>query len=134
MYQMDGFVKKMLIGSIIGAIAVTIWRTKNPNFNEQLNQKAIERMEADAAEVEDDLWCYGGIFNHLEFEKEYLAWSDSNDNYVAQVLFTGDHHTDPRLMVVRAESDNRVVQVVMLRSYEEHNKMIMQMQQSEVPD
>lgn len=138
MYKMDSFTKKMFVGTLIAAFAVSAWRAKIPNWNEQLAKKAAEdqqqfRISTEAAVTEDGRWCYGGIFDHLELEKEYVAWIDGDDRYIAQQLYTGDHYSDPRIMVVREESTGDTVQVMLLKSYEEWNKVTMALQQ-EVPD
>lgn len=138
MYKMDGFTKKMFTGTLIAAFAVSAWRAKIPDWDEQLARKATEdqqqfRISTEAAVTEDGRWCYGGIFDHLELEKEYVAWIDGEDRYIAQQLYTGDHYSDPRIMVVREESTGNTVQVMLLKSYEEWNKVTMTLQQ-EVPD
>lgn len=138
MYKMDSFVKKMFIGSIIAAFAVTAWRTKIPDWDEQIAKKLAAdeqqfRISTEAAVTEDGRWCYGGIFDHLELEKEYVAWISGEDRYIAQQLYTGDHYSDPRIMVVREESTGDTVQVMLLKSYEEWNKITMALQK-EVPD
>lgn len=138
MYKMDGFTKRMLIVTLIAAFAVSAWRAKIPDWDEQLARKAAEdeqqfRISTEAAVTEDGRWCYGGIFDNLEVEKEYIAWVSSEDRYIAQQLYTGDHYSDPRIMVVREESTGNTVQVMLLKSYEEWNKITMALQQ-EVPD
>ena len=139
MYKMDSFTKKMLAGTLIAAFAVSAWRAKIPNWDEQLAAKrAAEdeqqfRVSTEATVTEDGRWCYGGIFDHLEVEKEYVAWISGDDRYIAQQLYTGDHYSDPRIMVVREESTGNTVQVMLLKSYEEWNKITMALQQ-EVPD
>lgn len=138
MYKMDGFTKKMFVGTLIAAFAVSAWRAKIPNWDEQLARKAAEdeqqfRISTEAAVTEDGRWCYGGIFDNLELEKEYVAWISDDDRYIAQQLYTGDHYSDPRIMVVREESTGNTVQVMLLKSYEEWNKITMA-QQQEVPD
>ena len=138
MYKMDSFTKKMFVGTLIAAFAVSAWRAKIPNWDEQLARKAAEdeqqfRISTEAAVTEDCRWCYGVIFDHLEVEKEYIAWVSSEDRYIAQQLYTGDHYSDPRIMVVREESTGNTVQVMLLKSYEEWNKVTMALQQ-EVPD
>lgn len=138
MYKMDGFTKKMFTGTLIAAFAVSAWRAKIPDWDEQLARKAAEdeqqfRISTEAAVTEDGRWCYGGIFDHLEVEKEYVAWISGDDRYIAQQLYTGDHYSDPRIMVVREESTGDTVQVMLLKSYEEWNKVTMALQQ-EVPD
>lgn len=138
MYKMDRFTKRMFIVTLIAAFAVSAWRTKIPDWDEQLARKAAEdeqqfRISTEAAVTEDGRWCYGGIFDHLELEKEYVAWISGDDRYIAQQLYTGDHYSDPRIMVVREESTGDTVQVMLLKSYEEWNKVTMALQQ-EVPD
>jgi hypothetical protein len=138
MYKMDRFTKRMFIVTLIAAFAVSAWRTKIPDWDEQLARKAAEdeqqfRISTEAAVTEDGRWCYGGIFDHLEVEKEYVAWISGEDRYIAQQLYTGDHYSDPRIMVVREESTGDTVQVMLLKSYEEWNKVTMALQQ-EVPD
>lgn len=138
MYKMDRFTKRMFIVTLIAAFAVSAWRTKIPDWDEQLTRKAAEdeqqfRISTEAAVTEDGRWCYGGIFDHLEVEKEYVAWISGDDRYIAQQLYTGDHYSDPRIMVVREESTGDTVQVMLLKSYEEWNKITMA-QQQEVPD
>ena len=139
MYKMDSFTKKMFIVTLIAAFAVSAWRAKIPNWDEQLARKAAEdeqqyRISTEAAEIDGDRWCYGGIFDHLELEKEYVAWISSEDRYIAQQLYTGDHYSDPRIMVVREESTGNTVQVMLLKSYEEWNEITRKAQQQEVPD
>lgn len=138
MYKMDSFTKKMFVGTLIATFAVSAWRAKIPDWDEQLARKAAEdeqqfRISTEAAVTEDGRWCYGGIFDHLELEKEYVAWISGDDRYIAQQLYTGDHYSDPRIMVVREESTGDTVQVMLLKSYEEWNKITMALQQ-EVPD
>lgn len=138
MYKMDRFTKRMFIVTLIAAFAVSAWRTKIPDWDEQLARKAAEdeqqfRISTEAAVTEDGRWCYGGIFDHLELEKEYVAWISGDDRYIAQQLYTGDHYSDPRIMIVREESTGNTVQVMLLKSYEEWNKITMALQQ-EVPD
>ena len=135
MYKMDSFTKKMFTGTLIAAFAVSAWRAKD----EQLAKKAAEdeqqfRISTEAAVTEDGRWCYGGIFDHLELEKEYVAWISSEDRYIAQQLYTGDHYSDPRIMVVREESTGNTVQVMLLKSYEEWNEITRKALQQEVPD
>ena len=139
MYKMDSFTKKMFTGTLIAAFAVSAWRAKIPNRDEQLAKKAAEdeqqfRISTEAAVTEDGRWCYGGIFDHLELEKEYVAWISSEDRYIAQQLYTGDHYSDPRIMVVREESTGNTVQVMLLKSYEEWNEITRKALQQEVPD
>lgn len=127
---MDKFTKRMFIVSIIGAIGVTIWRNAVDSATEQrlaLDEQQF-RISTEAAEV-DGCWCYGGVLAHLELEKQYVAWRTATDDYIAQQLYTGDHWSDPRILVVTEYSTGQVVQVAMLKSYESQNATA-----SEVPD
>lgn len=117
---MDKFTKGMFIVSIIGAIGVTIWRDAVDSATEQklaLDEQQF-KISTEAAEVDPECWCYGGVFAHLELEKQYVAWRTSKDDYIAQQLYTGDHWSDPRILVVTEYSTGQVVQVAMLKSYQ----------------
>lgn len=119
---MDNFTKGMFIASIIGAIGVTIWRDAVDAKEQKLALDEQQfKISTEAAEVDDDCWCYGGVLAHLELEKQYVAWRTSTDDYIAQQLYTGDHWSDPRILVVTEYSTGQVVQVAMLKSYESQN-------------
>ena len=118
---MDKFTKGMFIASIIGAIGVTIWRDAVDAKEQKLALDEQQfKISTEAAEV-DDCWCYGGVLAHLELEKQYVAWRTAKDDYIAQQLYTGDHWSDPRILVVTEYSTGQVVQVAMLKSYESQN-------------
>lgn len=118
---MDKFTKGMFIVSIIGAIGVTIWRDAVDSKEQKLALDEQQfKISTEAAEV-DDGWCYGGVLAHLELEKQYVAWRTAKDDYIAQQLYTGDHWSDPRILVVTEYSTGQVVQVAMLKSYESQN-------------
>jgi hypothetical protein len=118
---MDKFTKGMFIVSIIGAVGVTIWRDVVDTAKQQkLDDEQQFKISTEAAEV-DDCWCYGGVLAHLELEKQYVAWRTAKDDYIAQQLYTGDHWSDPRILVVTEYSTGQVVQVAMLKSYESQN-------------
>lgn len=119
---MDNFTKGMFIASIIGAIGVTIWRDAVDAKEQKLALDEQQfKISTEAAEVDDDCWCYGGVLAHLELEKQYVAWRTAKDDYIAQQLYTGDHWSDPRILVVTEYSSGQVVQVAMLKSYESQN-------------
>ena len=119
---MDKFTKGMFIVSIIGAIGVTIWRDAVDAKEQKLALDEQQfKIGTEAAEVDDDCWCYGGVLAHLELEKQYVAWRTAKDDYIAQQLYTGDHWSDPRILVVTEYSTGQVVQVAMLKSYESQN-------------
>lgn len=119
---MDKFTKGMFIVSIIGAIGVTVWRDAVDSKKQKLALDEQQfKISTEAAEVDDDCWCYGGVFAHLELEKQYVAWRTAKDDYIAQQLYTGDHWSDPRILVVTEYSTGQVVQVAMLKSYESQN-------------
>lgn len=119
---MDNFTKGMFIASIIGAIGVTIWRDAVDAKEQKLALDEQQfKISTEAAEVDDDCWCYGGVLAHLELEKQYVAWRTAKDDYIAQQLYTGDHWSDPRILVVTEYSTGQVVQVAMLKSYESQN-------------
>lgn len=130
---MDKFTKGMFIVSIIGAVGVTIWRDAVDSTKEKEKRLALDeqqfKISTEAAEVDDGCWCYGGVLAHLELEKQYVAWRTATDDYIAQQLYTGDHWSDPRILVVTEYSTGQVVQVAMLKSYESQNATA-----SEVPD
>lgn len=114
---MDRFVKVMLVVSTLGAIGaagMNFQRKEVPLANDEQEYKLEQMWAGD----EEELFCYGGVFNHLELEKSFLAWSDSTGRYIADVYYIGDHYSDPRLMVVHYEDTNQVVQVVLTASYE----------------
>lgn len=120
---MDKFTKGMFIASIIGAIGVTIWRDAVDSAKQQklaLDEQQF-KISTEAAEVDPECWCYGGALAHLELEKQYVAWRTSTDDYIAQQLYTGDHWSDPRILVVTEYSSGQVVQVAMLKSYQSQN-------------
>jgi hypothetical protein len=127
---MDKFTKGMFIASIIGAIGVTIWRDAVDAAKQQkLDDEQQFKISTEAAEVDPECWCYGGVFAHLELEKQYVAWRTSTDDYIAQQLYTGDHWSDPRILVVTEYSTGQVVQVAMLKSYQSQKAIA-----EEVPD
>lgn len=127
---MDKFTKGMFIVSIIGAIGVTIWRDAVDSEKQKLALDEQQfKISTEAAEVDAECWCYGGVFAHLELEKQYVAWRTAKDDYIAQQLYTGDHWSDPRILVVTEYSTGQVVQVAMLKSYESQNATA-----AEVPD
>lgn len=116
---MDNFVKGLTAFAVAGAIACAIdnyvRRDENPPLTKDEQEYTINATEAE--ETNEELFCYGGIFNHLEKEKSFLAWSDKNGDYIADVYYTGDHYEDPRLMVVHDENTGETVQVVLTASY-----------------
>jgi hypothetical protein len=114
---MDKFTKVMLFASVVGAIGAAGMNYKNGKevpLAEDRQEYKLEKMWAG----DEELFCYGGVFNHLELEKSFLAWADSTGRYIADVYYIGDHYSDPRLMIVHYEDTNEVVQVVLTASYE----------------
>lgn len=135
---MDKFTKTMFIVAFSGAIIASAWRAKIDNYEAQVHKLAIDEQQyrisgsmAEAAEV-DNTWCYGGVFDHLELEKEYIAWVDARDRYIGKQVYTGDHWSDPRILVVEAESTGQIVQVMLLKSYEDWENVCSNI--DEVPD
>lgn len=116
---MDKFTKILLVVSTVGAIgAAGMTHVRKEDEVQLANDDQEYKLEKMWAGDEEELFCYGGVFEHLELEKSFLAWTDSTGRYVADVYYIGDHYTDPRLMVVHYEDTNQVVQVMLTASYE----------------
>ena len=115
---MDKFTKILLVVSTVGAIgAAGMTHVRKEDEVPLTNDEQEYKLEQMWAGDEEELFCYGGVFNHLELEKSFLAWADSDGRYIADVYYIGDHYSDPRLMVVHYEDTTEIVQVVLTASY-----------------
>ena len=121
---MDKFVKAVLVLSVAGsAIAAVHNFYMNSKEIPLANDEQMYDMATKWAEVpSQESYAYGGIFNHLEYETSFAALADSSDTYTGTIYFTGDHWSDPRIMVVTSDSTGRATQVVTLFSYERINE------------
>lgn len=117
---MDKFTKITFAIAVAGAaICAATGGFRNGNQdNLTLDDQLYRVTAAEAEDYEEDLFCYGGCFKHLEKDHSFLAWADASDRYVATLYYVGDHWSDNKLMVVVAESTGDVVQVVMTPSEE----------------
>lgn len=116
---MDRFVKVMLVASTLGAVGAAgmNFQRKEVPLAEDRQEYELAKAWAEPVYTEDEYFCYGGVFSHLEKEKSFLGWSDSTGNYIADIYYTGDHYYDPRIMIVHAEDSGEVVQVLLTASY-----------------
>jgi hypothetical protein len=136
---MDTFTKVMLIGAMAGcAICAGLngARDRAEAFGKEVKLTEDNQEYKIAAEALDEEtypeFVFGSTFSHLEKEKEFVGWVTSQDRYICESYYLGDHYTDPRVIVVREESSGDVVQIFTTASYEKRNQMSKKL--DEVPD
>lgn len=135
---MDTFTKVMLVGAMAGcAICAGIngARQRVEAFGKEVNltEDSQEfKIAVEATDEEFPEFVFGSTFSHLEKEKEFIGWVTSQDRYICESYYLGDHYSDPRVIVVREESSGDVVQIFTTASYEKRNEISKTL--DEVPD
>ena len=135
---MDNFTKIMLVGAMVGCVicaGINGSRQRVEAFGKEvkLTEDSQEfKIAAEALDEEFPEFVFGSTFSHLEKEKEFVGWVTSQDRYICESYYLGDHYTDPRVIVVREESSGDVVQIFTTASYEKRNQMSKEL--DEVPD
>lgn len=136
---MDRFTKILFVGALIGSVLCAGLNGSRQraeafgNGKEGLAEDSQQfKIDAEALDKDYPEFVFGGCWNHLEKEKEYIAWVTDDGRYIAENYYLGDHYSDPRLVVVRSEDTGDVVQVFTTSSYEKRSQIAMAL--DEVPD
>ena len=136
---MDTFTKILLVGAMTGCVicaGVNGARQRAEAFGKGVElTEDSQQYEIDAEALDEETYpefVFGGVWNHLQKEKEYIAWVADDGRYIAETYYLGDHYSDPRLVIVRSENTGDVVQVFTTSSYKKRNQIAMAL--DEVPD
>jgi hypothetical protein len=137
--KMDKFTKVLFVGALIGSVfcaGLNGARDRVEAFGKEETKLTEDgqqyRVDAEALDKDYPEFVFGNAWNHLEKEKEYIAWVADDGRYIAENYYLGDHYSDPRLVVVRSEDTGDVVQVFTTSSYEKRSQIAMAL--DEVPD
>lgn len=135
---MDKFTKILFVGALIGSVlcaGLNGARDRAEAFGKEELAEDSQQYKIDAEALDEETYpefVFGGVWNHLEKEKEYIAWVADDGRYIAENYYLGDHYSDPRLVVVRSEDTGDVVQAFTTSSYEKRSQIAMAL--DEVPD
>lgn len=135
---MDKFTKILFVGALFGSVlcaGLNGARDRAEAFGKEELAEDSQQYKIDAEALDEETYpefVFGGVWNHLEKEKEYIAWVADDGRYIAENYYLGDHYSDPRLVVVRSEDTGDVVQVFTTSSYEKRSQIAMAL--DEVPD